>query len=225
MADDRVNYQPALEGLFDDVEEVHLDSEADCCTGDTHHVPHCPLYLETIYAIDDARVRALEKNPRDGKQPPLQTIQHLRLTVAGLPAPQGSKDAFPIWEGRGHRRRFTGKVALVEVADAKVKAWRRAVKRACEGHRKAYLPRAPLVVECLFSVPRPETVTPEQRLGPVVPPDVDKYLRGTLDALVLAEVFPDDGQVLRATGEKHYAGQGRGPLHPGAYITISRALL
>jgi Holliday junction resolvase RusA-like endonuclease len=218
-----MNGQLSLPGLFDDVVEVPLDSA--CCDGTTHHVPHCPTYVAAITAHDLRRVELLNKAP-ELDTPPIQTIGQIRITVRGHPAPQGSKDAFPIYEGTGRNRRFTGKVALVEVADAKVKAWRRAVAAAVGGrYRRAFPARAPLLVECLFSVRRPDTAPPNERTAPVVAPDVDKYLRGTLDALVIAGVMPDDGQVTRATGHKDYAGWGLGPTHCGAYITISRILL
>jgi Holliday junction resolvase RusA-like endonuclease len=218
-----VRGQLSLPGLFDDVTEVPLDTV--CCEGTTYHVPHCRAYVEAITLHDEQRAELLRKGP-DLDTTPIQTIHRIRLEVRGNPAPQGSKDAYPIYEGTGQHRRFTGKVALVEVADAKVKAWRRAVAAAVGiRHRKAFPARAPLLVECLFSVTRPTTDPPNERTAPVVRPDVDKYLRGTLDALVIAGVMPDDGQVLRATGDKDYAGWGRGPTKPGAYITVSRILL
>lgn len=215
-------YQLTLDGLFPD-ERTVTNLADNCCDGDDYHVPHCPTYLAEIAAIDAARDCALSKHP--SRDLPMRTIGHLNITVAGTPAPQGSKDAFPIYEGTGPTRRFTGKVTLVEVADKAVRAWRRAVNHACREHRNAFPRYAPLHVECLFSIARPPSIDPAARKAPVVRPDADKYLRGTLDALVIAEVFPDDAQVLRCTGEKNYAGQGRGPTQPGAHITISRVLL
>lgn len=214
-------YQLTLDGLFADEQPVE-DAQGICCAGVEYHVPHCPVYVEEITALDAARVAALRKTRLVG--PTYRTINRIHITAYGKPTPQGSKDAYPIYEGPRHARRFTGKVALVEVADKDLKAWRRIIAKACRPHVGAFAKHVPLLVEAFFSVRRPTSAPAHTHLAPVVAPDTDKYLRGLLDALVIAGVFPDDGQVLDARAVKDYAGFGRGPDRPGVNVTIARVL-
>lgn len=214
-------YQLSLDGLFTDEQPVDTIEDA-CCSGDTHHVPHCPTYLAEVRDLDQARERASLKTRPIG--PTCRTINRITITAYGKPAPQGSKDAFPIYEGTGAARRFTGRVALVEASNKDLKAWRRAIAKAAKPHVGAFAKHVPLLVEGLFSVARPTSAPAHTHLAPVVAPDVDKYLRGLLDALVIAGVMPDDGQVVDARGVKDYAGFGRGPTRPGVIVTIARVL-
>lgn len=214
-------YQLTLDGLFTDERAVELTTEL-CCAGDTEHDLDCAYYLAELADLELARQHARRKIRPTG--PTYRTINRIHITAYGKPTPQGSKDAYPIYEGPRHDRRFTGKVALVEVANKDLKTWRRIIAKACRPHVGAFGKHVPLLVEAFFSVRRPTSAPAHTHLAPVVAPDTDKYLRGLLDALVLAGVFPDDAQVLDARGVKDYAGFGRGPDRPGVNVTIARVL-
>ena len=63
-------------------------------------------------------------------------------------------------------------------------------------------------MEIIFTMLRPKTVT---RPEPSVAPDLDKLIRGVLDALT-AVVYRDDSQVTRITAQKVYGER------PGVWI-------
>jgi crossover junction endodeoxyribonuclease RusA len=117
----------------------------------------------------------------------------VQLRVSGLPKPQGSK------------RVFNGRV--VEAAGNALKIWRKQIAAACldlvtDDHK---LLLGPVRVEVDFYLPRPKTVKLSDRALPIVPPDVDKLLRGFLDGVGQSEViWGDDSQVIEAVARKHY---------------------
>jgi crossover junction endodeoxyribonuclease RusA len=117
----------------------------------------------------------------------------VELRVSGLPKPQGSK------------RVFNGRV--VEAAGNALKVWRKQIAAACldlvtDDHK---LLLGPVRVEVDFYLPRPKTVKLSDRALPIVPPDVDKLLRGFLDGVGQSEViWGDDSQVIEAVARKHY---------------------
>lgn len=114
------------------------------------------------------------------------------LSVIGLPAPQGSK-------------RHVGNGRMVE-ASKKVGPWREAVIEAVSRQFEAtddYTRfTGPVEITAVFYLPRPKTI---RRVFPAVAPDLDKLERGLWDALTLAEVWADDGLVIRSHAEKRYA--------------------
>ncbi len=121
------------------------------------------------------------------------------IDVVGIPAPQGSKKSI------GNNR-------FVETSK-KLPAWRKAVKEAAE--KVVETPFTDAVrVDVVFYMPRPKTVT---RLRPTVPPDVDKLLRSTFDALTQAGVWSDDALVCQGSWDEVYA-DGR---EPGCELTIT----
>lgn len=148
--------------------------------------------------------------------------------VAGDPAPQGSKQARPIYKGRGKGRVFTGRVALVE-SSTKVKPWREQVAAAA---RIAYRGRAPMTgpleVSLVFEMPRPQSHWGTGRNAGVLKasapewcdkkPDKDKLTRAIYDALTTAGVWLDDAQAVIGRQEKLYANDS-----PGVHIQISPA--
>jgi Holliday junction resolvase RusA-like endonuclease len=117
----------------------------------------------------------------------------VQLRISGLPKPQGSK------------RVFNGRV--VEAAGNALKVWRRAIAQEClaqvtEAH-KPFL--GPVMVTCVFYLPRPKTVSEKQRALPIVPPDIDKLARGLLDGIGQSEVvWGDDSQVIELRAVKVY---------------------
>lgn len=126
----------------------------------------------------------------------------IRLTVFGDPAPQGSKRIF---KGR-----------LVEASSEKLKRWRKAVTEACLAHMEetGWRPfTGPVQLRITFYMARPKTV---KRDLPIVPPDLDKLVRGVGDALTYGEAWGDDSQVVSLNVEKVYADDRA----PGAEIEI-----
>jgi Holliday junction resolvase RusA-like endonuclease len=122
----------------------------------------------------------------------------LMLTVAGTPAPQGSKTAISVGgqarliEAGGTAGRARHKAWRAAVTDAAVHARRRAT------HEMWARPTA-LQVSVLFVFPMPASRTRADRergwCWRTVTPDIDKLLRSTLDALTVAQVWEDDSQV------------------------------
>jgi crossover junction endodeoxyribonuclease RusA len=151
-------------------------------------------------------------------------IRNLAFTVAGIPAPQGSK-------------RHLGKGILVESSKA-VKPWREAVKYAAldaidRDPLQSTPFDGPLLVTAVFWLPRPKSA-PKKRWAPDRKPDLDKLLRGCLDAVTDAGVWHDDAQVIRINASKSYVGGWfdpaileyglREPTHPGASIVVSEVI-
>jgi Holliday junction resolvase RusA-like endonuclease len=129
----------------------------------------------------------------------------MEIRIYGDPAPQGSK------------RVFNGRV--VEAAGQKLKIWRKAIAAACQNlvTEEHSLLLGPVRVEVEFYLPRPVSVTVKKRALPIVPPDVDKLLRGLLDGIGQSEViWGDDSQVVQVEAIKLYADD----TEPGATVTI-----
>jgi Holliday junction resolvase RusA-like endonuclease len=124
------------------------------------------------------------------------------FTVAGIPAPQGSKKAF-----------VRGKKAILVESSDKVKPWREAVAKEARQHFTD-MNLGPVFVEITFYMPRPKTL-PKGRTRPTVMPDLDKLARSTLDALT-GIAYKDDAQVVNLVLAKYYPPGDT----PGARIII-----
>lgn len=119
------------------------------------------------------------------------------LTVHGVPAPQGSKTARPIYRGKGETRQFTGGVALVE-SSKKVGPWRDAVAAAATVMTRrlslAWEPLdGPLIADMVFTLPKGTTL-PRWKAWHDRKPDLSKLARSTEDALTKI-VWADDARV------------------------------
>jgi crossover junction endodeoxyribonuclease RusA len=116
----------------------------------------------------------------------------VRIEVAGIPAPQGSK-------------RHVGGGRMVEASRA-VGPWREAVRaetqRAIADWPVACL--LPVTVEITFRLPRPKSA-PRHVTRPAKRPDLDKLCRAVLDGLVAGGAIADDGQVVCLYAEKEFA--------------------
>ena len=133
--------------------------------------------------------------------------------MLGNPAPQGSK---AIYNGR-----------VVEQSAKTLKPWRKAIAEAC--HQKLTeepsLLLGPVRVEVDFYLPRPSSVKFTKRNRPIVPPDIDKLVRGCLDGIGQGLngksgdglIWGDDSQVVELIARKFYADDRE----PGARIKIS----
>ena len=129
----------------------------------------------------------------------------MEIRIYGDPAPQGSK------------RVFNGRI--VEASGNKLKIWRKAIAAACQNlvTEEHLLLLGPVRVEVEFYLPRPASVTQKKRPLPIVPPDLDKLLRGLLDGIGQSEViWGDDSQVVQIEAVKLYADD----TEPGATVTI-----
>jgi crossover junction endodeoxyribonuclease RusA len=126
----------------------------------------------------------------------------LTFDVLGRPAPQGSKKSI------GNNR-------FVE-SSKYLPAWRSAVRLAAE---QAVIVNGwdrvsgPVELEVMFYLDRPATV---KRAQPIVPPDVDKLIRGVGDALT-GVVYDDDSQIIRVLAWKVYADAR----DPGAFVRVN----
>ena len=109
-------------------------------------------------------------------------VDRLTVVVRGRPAPQGSKRL--------------GSGGQLREQSAYLPAWRAAVKQVVYeqyrllGVEPADLPllRGPVAFGCTFWLPLGRRVD--------TPPDLDKLLRSTWDALTSARVWEDDGRVV-----------------------------
>ena len=107
-----------------------------------------------------------------------------------------------------------------------MKPWRAAIAEACHnlpaGHIKML---GPVRVEIVFYLRRPPSVKVTKRAMPIVPPDIDKLVRGALDGVSQGLngkvgdgiLWGDDAQVIELIAHKYYADDRE----PGADITIT----
>lgn len=136
--------------------------------------------------------------------------------VTGIPAPQGSKSAFP--------NPRTGRIRMVE-SSKQVKPWRAAIVAAWleAGHPQL---EGPVEVVLTFRLPRPKGHYRTGRFAgllramaprwPWRKPDLDKLVRAALDALSTAGAYEDDARVVALHAWKEYADDG----DPGAVIRV-----
>jgi crossover junction endodeoxyribonuclease RusA len=128
----------------------------------------------------------------------------VRITVAGIPAPQGSK-------------RHVGGGRMVEQSRA-VGPWREAVRAETQrvmsndgtadnwNTTKTW----PVIVQIVFRLPRPKSA-PASVIWPAKRPDVDKLARAVLDGLVAGGAIADDCLVVYLSAKKTFASETRGP--------------
>lgn len=112
----------------------------------------------------------------------------LKLFIAGVPRPQGSKNAY---------RRGT-RVVMVE-ANKHLPEWRQAVYEALRASGKQF--DGAVTVMATFYLPRPKT---NKRAQMTTKPDVDKLARAIGDCLTKAGTIKDDSYIVRWQASKHY---------------------
>jgi len=130
----------------------------------------------------------------------------LSFFVPGRPAPQGSKKS--VGNGR-----------FIE-ASKYLPAWRKAVTEHAiyEATFSSWETVAgPVELEVVFYLDRPSSVSEKKRPYPVVPPDIDKLVRGVGDALSDAGVWNDDSQVVKLVAFKRYSDG----IETGAFVQVS----
>ena len=137
----------------------------------------------------------------------------ITLEVYGFPAPQGSK---AVYNGR-----------VVEQSAKTLKPLRKAIADAChewvtDDH--VFL-LGPVKIEIDFYIVHPPSVKMNKRAFPIVPPDIDKLCRSTLDGVSQGLngkvgdglIWADDSLVVELIARKYYADDRE----PGATITIT----
>lgn len=149
----------------------------------------------------------------------------MRFVVHGRPAPQGSKRAFVNRQGK----------AQVTESSKAVAPWRSAVAakvadRLTDDHGEQEPPwEGPLALTVTFYALRPKShlrangeVKPTAPIAPAGRPDLDKFLRSTMDGLTDGGMWRDDSQVVTIDAAKRYCN----PEHPSpcAVIDVLRVL-
>jgi Holliday junction resolvase RusA-like endonuclease len=134
------------------------------------------------------------------------------LFVDGRPAPQGSKNAFVI-----------GKRAVMVEASKHLPAWRNdvilAVKQMFAQSEDVTKFVQPVKVRMTFYIERPKQ--PKWKIYPGGKPDLDHYIRGCADALVIGGLLQDDSLIVKIQAEKVWCGPDTKP-EPGAKVEIWR---
>lgn len=127
--------------------------------------------------------------------------------VAGIPQPQGSARAFA---PKGWKR------AVITTDNTNLKPWRQEVAMMARVEMTAIgegpIDDQPVSVRCEFRFVRPKSLN-RRVVHKLTKPDIDKLLRGILDALT-GIVFRDDSQVVYVTCSKTFAEA------PGCLITV-----
>lgn len=142
----------------------------------------------------------------------------IEFFVPGNPVAQGSKKAFFI--------KSLGRAVMTE-ACSKLKPWRSLVSMKAEqamGHNNPFT--CPVAVVVTFSFNRPKghfgtgkkarTLKADSPVFKTSKPDVDKLLRGMLDAMT-GIVYSDDSLVAHIEGSKVYSHEC-----PGAFVSIKK---
>lgn len=124
----------------------------------------------------------------------------LELFIAGVPRPQGSKNAYK----RGTR------VVLVE-SNKHLPEWRQAVFEALRASGVTF--DSAVTVMATFYIPRPKT---NRRLYATTKPDVDKLQRAIGDCLTKAGTIVDDSYIVTWNAAKAYADG----VEPGVRIIV-----
>lgn len=130
-------------------------------------------------------------------------LDAIEFAVAGVPIPQGSKQAFVV----------KGRAVVTERGRARLGPWRGQVAAMASAFVEEPL-AGPVYVELDFTFTRPKshyrTGALAHELKPLAPeyvatrPDVDKLARAVLDALT-GVAFRDDGQVAELRVSKRYS--------------------
>lgn len=125
-------------------------------------------------------------------------MPHLQFDVEGIPVPQGS-----------FRHIGNGRIIA---ANPKLNAWRATIALIARQYQDQPLD-VPVTVDLVFIMPKPKT---SKRTRPTTKPDIDKLVRGTLDAISLeryAQVLKDDSYVTDLHAAKRYTLDGWTGVH------------
>jgi crossover junction endodeoxyribonuclease RusA len=129
----------------------------------------------------------------------------LVIDVEGSPVPQGSF-------------RHVGNGRIIS-ANPKLNNWRQTIADQVSQQTAVRLIEGSTRVELVFTLPRPKSVSKARRPRPTTKPDLDKLIRGCLDAISLpryVQLLTDDSIVTDIHACKRYADN----TPPGVRITI-----
>jgi Holliday junction resolvase RusA-like endonuclease len=126
--------------------------------------------------------------------------------VPGIPQPQGSMRAVGTSRA-GH--------AILTSDNPKLHTWREMIGWSAR-EVTTELIEGPVTVSAVFHLPRPKS-TPAYVIYPGKKPDIDKLVRGCLDALT-GVVLKDDALVVTVAASKRYAEPGQ---QPGVAVTVT----
>jgi Holliday junction resolvase RusA-like endonuclease len=155
--------------------------------------------------------------PASKQQPDLAIGRSVQATAYGIPKPQGSMSAQVIRKGPR-----AGQVAVYHQNEQALMPWRVALVYALRGAHDGDPMQGPVGVHVVFTMPKPKSAPKRRHVWPAKKPDLDKLLRGVLDAATYAGVWVDDSQVVMATCSKHYVSDGYAHVmaSPGAYVHV-----
>ncbi|HXP82593.1 MAG TPA: RusA family crossover junction endodeoxyribonuclease [Verrucomicrobiae bacterium] len=135
----------------------------------------------------------------------VDVVPSISFTVYGTPVPQGSMKAF---------LRPGSKFPVVTSDNKKLKPWRQEVTLcAMKVFRAPVLKPRALWVNVLFFLSRPPSKSVKIEY-PGTKPDIDKLLRGVLDALT-GVAYEDDSQICRVSVQKNYGRPERAEITVG----------
>ena len=124
-------------------------------------------------------------------------MKELQFTVYGVPQPKGSMRCW----GKAFEDLLTGRwrvVQTVRAANKKLEPWEAEIRRTLRDLPRVEFFPGPVTVHLDFHLPT----------LPTRPPDLDKLVRGALDALT-GVVWTDDAQVTRLVAVKQRCVEGR----------------
>lgn len=136
----------------------------------------------------------------------------LDFFVPGIPIPEGSLKAL--------NRRGTKQPIVIHQNSPALTKWRTAIAEMARYYMgvKPVFESDAIELTCVFTVPRPRTVTREY---PTVPPDLDKLMRSVGDALT-GIVYGDDAQSVDLHLRERYEGHAEAAREgPGVHIIVS----
>ena len=140
-------------------------------------------------------------------------MTEFRVTVPGEPVTKGSMRGY----FRGGKLVLTNDNPATRPWELAV-AWAAAAEKARSGWRM--LDRdVPAEVDLMFYLPRPSSL-PKRVLYPVRKRDLDKLTRAIKDALKVAGVYRDDGQVTDDVIRKRFAGGVGDPSGPDGTMRV-----
>jgi Holliday junction resolvase RusA-like endonuclease len=137
----------------------------------------------------------------------------VHFRVFGSPAPQGSK--------KGFVNPRTMRAVIVDDNKAPLRSWRQDITRTAIEARGQIQFTGPVLVEALFYLKRPAAHFGVHGLKPNAPsyvmtkPDLDKLLRGLLDAVTASGLWRDDSQVASFGNSRKVYGE-----QPGVEVWI-----
>jgi Holliday junction resolvase RusA-like endonuclease len=137
----------------------------------------------------------------------------VQFMAYGIPQPKGSTKGFVVRGKNGKPR------AAITSDNTRLKPWADVVRHEAQRAAGAFFagPGVPVIVSVHFRLPRPKS-TPRHVTHQTKKPDLDKLVRGILDALT-GVLFADDSQVVEIATSKAFAD---GP--PWAMVRVEEAL-